>query len=98
MSSQAIIVPFLGPDIMTISKTLEDIMEDVRTGGNEHINQFHLDHIPDDLAHSARNHGAGESQENNTVRITKHLAIDFETLEDIPALKRGVLKGLDQIE
>src|SRR4030042_822144 len=96
MSSQEIIISSPGTDIMTISKTLEEVMEDVGTGGDDHIGQFHLNHIPDHLAHPARNHRSGQSQKDNAGRITKHLSIDIKALKDIPTLKRGILKSLDQ--
>ena len=98
MFSQGIIIAFLGPDIMSISKALKKIMKDVGTGGDDHIDQFHLDHITDHLAHPARNHRPGQSHEDNAGWIIEHLSKNFKTFKDISALKGGVLEGLDQIE
>jgi hypothetical protein len=81
-----------------ISKTFEKVMEDVSTSGDDHIDQFHLDHTPDHLAHPTWNHRSGDPQKDNTGRIREHLLEDFETFEDIPTLKRGISKVLDQIE
>jgi hypothetical protein len=98
MFSQGIIIAFPGPDIMSISKALKKIMKDVGTGGNDHINQFHLDHIADHLAHPARDHRPGQPHEDDAGRIVEHLSKNFKTFKDISALKRGVLEGFYQIE
>jgi len=98
MFSQGIIIAFLGPDIMSISKALKKIMKDVGTGGDDHINQFHLDHIADHPAHPAWDHGPRQPHENNAGWIIEHLLKNLKTLKDISALKGGVLEGLDQIE
>jgi len=95
MFPQGIIISILGPDIMSISKILEDIMEDVGAGGDDHIDQLCLNHIPDYLTHSARNHGSGQPQEDNAGGIIEHLSKNFVTFKDIPALKRGMLEGLN---
>jgi hypothetical protein len=98
MFPQGIIIVFLRPHIMSISKALEKIVKDVGTGGDDHIDQFHLDHISDDLAHPARDHRPGQPHEDDAGRIVEHLSKNFKTFKDISALKRGVLEGFDQIE
>jgi len=70
----------------------------VGTGGNDHVDQFHIDHIADDPAHPPRDHRPGQSDEDDAGRIVKHLSKNFKTFEDISALKRGVLESLDKIE
>jgi hypothetical protein len=98
MFPQGIIIAFPGPDIMSISKALEKIVKNVGTGGDDHIDQFHLDHISDDLAHPAWDHRPGQPDEDDALRIIEHFPKNFKTFEDISALKRGVLEGFDQIE
>jgi hypothetical protein len=83
---------------MPISKTLEEIMEHVRTRGDDRVDQFHPNHIGDHSTHPAWDHRSGEPQEDEALRILEHLSEDFVTFVDIPALKGGVLKSLDQIE
>jgi hypothetical protein len=83
---------------MPISKTLEKIMEHVSPRRDNHVDQFHPDHIGDYPTHPARDHRSGEPQEDEALRILEHLSEDFVTFVDIPALKGGVLKSLDQIE
>ncbi len=73
-------------------------MEDISTRGDDHIDQFHPDHIADHSAHPPWDHGSGETQKDDALRIIKHLSENFKAFKDIPALKRGVLEGLDQIE
>jgi hypothetical protein len=72
-------------------------MEDVGARGDEDIDQLHLNHIPDHPSHPARDHGSGQSQKDNAGRIAQHLSKHLKTFKEIPALERGVLKGLDQI-
>jgi hypothetical protein len=98
MSPKGIIVSSFGSDIMPIPKTLEEVMEDVGPGRNEDIDQPHLDHIADHAAHAARDHRSGEAEEDDAFRVIEHLAEDLKAFINIPALKGGVLKGLDQIE
>jgi hypothetical protein len=50
------------------------------------------------LTHAPGNHGAGQTQKDEAFRIGKHFPKDLKTLKDVPALKRGVPKGLNQIE
>lgn len=73
-------------------------MEDVGARGDDYIDQFHLNHIADHLAHPARNHRTRQPQEDDALGITEHLSENFKAFKNIPALKRGVLKGLNQIE
>src|SRR4030043_693723 len=98
MFSQGIIIAFLGPDIMSVSKVLKEIVKHVSTGGDDHINQLHLDHIADHPAAPAREHGPGQPHEDNAGWIIEHLSKNIKTLKNISALKRGVLEGLDKIE
>jgi hypothetical protein len=98
MFPQGIIISVLGSNKMSITKIFKDIMKDIGPGGDENIDQPHLDHIPDDLSHSPWNHGSGQTQENNTSGIFEHLSENFVTFKDIPALKRGILKAPDQIQ
>jgi len=98
MSSQGIVIAILEPNIMSISKILEEVVKDIRTGGDDHINQFHLDHITDHPAHPPRDHRPRQPQEDDTGRIIEHLSKNFETFKNIPTLKGSVLEGLDQIE
>ncbi len=98
MFSEGIIIAFLGPDIMSISKALKKIVKDVGTRGNDHVDQFHFDHITDHPAHPARDHSPGQPHEDNAGRILKHLLKNVKTFKNISALKRGVLEGSDQIE
>jgi len=83
---------------MSISKALKKIVKDVGTRGDDHVDQFHLDHIADHPAHPTRDHGPGQPDEDNAGRIIKHLLKNFKTFKDISALKGGVLEGSDQIE
>jgi hypothetical protein len=98
MFPQGIIISVLGPNKMSITKILKDIMEDVGPGGDENIDQLLLDHIPDDLSHPPWNHGSGQSQEDNTAGVIEHLSENFVTFKDIPALERSILKAPDQIQ
>jgi hypothetical protein len=98
MSPKGVIISAFGSDIMLIPKTLEEVMEDVGSCRNEDIDQPHLDHIADHSAHAARDHRSGEAEEDDAFRVIEHLPEDLKTFINIPALKRGVLKGLDQIE
>jgi hypothetical protein len=50
------------------------------------------------LTHTPRDHRPGETQEDNALRILEHLAKDFKASIDIPALKGGMLEGLNQFE
>jgi hypothetical protein len=95
---QGIIVAFFRPHIMPISKTLEEIVKDVGAGGDHDIDQFHFDHISNDVAHPSRNHRPRQPQKDDAGRILKHLSENFKTSEEVSALKRSVLEGLDQIE
>jgi hypothetical protein len=83
---------------MSISKALEEIVKDVGTSGDHDIDQFHLDHISNDIAHPARDHRSGQPQKDNAGRILEHLSENFKTFEEVSALKRSVLEGLNQIE
>jgi hypothetical protein len=98
MFPEGIIVSIIGTHIMSVTETFEEVVEDIGTRRDNHIDQFHPDHIGNHLAHSARDHRSGEPQEDNALRILEHLPKDFEAFEDIPALKGGVLEGLNQIE
>jgi hypothetical protein len=73
-------------------------MKDVSTGGDDYIDQFHLDHLADHSAHPARDHRPGQPQKDKAGRIIEHFSKDFKTFKDISALKRGMLEGLNQIE
>src|SRR4030042_6002977 len=86
MSSKNIIISFFGPHIMPIPKTLKDIMKDIGTGRDDHIDQFHLDHISNHFAQSTRDHCSGQSQEDDTGRISEHLPENFKTFKDVSAL------------
>jgi hypothetical protein len=98
MSPQGIIISILGPNIMPISKVLEEVVKQIGAGGDDHINQFHLNHIANHPAHPARDHRPRQPQKDDTGWINEHLSKNFETFKNIPALKGGVLEGLDQIE
>jgi hypothetical protein len=98
MSPQGIIISICGPNIMSISKILEEVMKDIGARGDDHINQLHLNHIPDHPAYPARDHRPGQSQKDDTGWIIEHLSKNFETFKNIPALKGGVSEGLNQIE
>jgi hypothetical protein len=52
----------------------------------------------DHFTHAARDHGTRQTHKDETPGISKHLLEDLETLKDVPALKRGVAEGLDQVE
>jgi hypothetical protein len=73
-------------------------MKDVSTCGNDYIDQLHLDHLADHSAHPARDHRPGQAQKDNAGRIIEHFSKDFKTFENISALKRSILEGLNQIE
>jgi hypothetical protein len=98
MPSQDIIIAILKPDIVSISKILEEVMKEICAGGDDHVHQFHLDHITDHPAHPPRDHRTRQPQEDDTGRIIEHLSEDIETFKNISALKRSVSEGLDQIE
>jgi hypothetical protein len=98
MFPQGIIVAFLRPHIMSISKALEEIVKDVGTRGDDDIDQFHFDHIPNDVAHPSWDHRPGQTQKDDAGRILEHLLENFKTSKEISALKRRVLEGLHQIE
>jgi hypothetical protein len=98
MFPQIIIIAFHGSHIMSIAKAFKKIMEDVGTGGDDHIDHFHLNHITDYPAHPAWNHRAGQPDEDNAGRIIEHFSKNVITLEDISTLKGGVLEGLNQIK
>src|SRR4030043_632094 len=98
MPSQGIIIAFLGPDIMSVSKVLKEIVKHVSAGGDDHINQLHLDHIADHPAHSSRDHCPGQPHEDDAGWIIEHLSKNVKTLKNISALKGGMLEGLDKIE
>jgi hypothetical protein len=83
---------------MPISETFEQVVEDIGACGDDHINQFQPNHIGDHVTHTPRDHCPGESQEDNAFRVIEHLAKDFKTPIDIPALKGGMLEGFDQFE
>jgi hypothetical protein len=70
----------------------------IGTRGNNHINQFHPDHIRDHLAHATGDHRSGETQKDNALGIPEHLSEDFKASVDISALKRGMLEGLNEVE
>jgi hypothetical protein len=97
MSSQSIIIAILDPNIMSISKILEEVVKDIGTGGDDHINQFHLDHITDHPAHPPRDHRPRQPQEDDAGRIIEHLSKNLKTFKNIPALKGSVSEGLDQV-
>jgi hypothetical protein len=73
-------------------------MEDIGTRGDDHIDQFHPDHIGDNLAHATGDHRSGEAQEDDALRIFEHLPEDFKASVDISALKGGMLECLNQVE
>jgi len=98
MSPQGIIISILGPDIMSISEVLENVVEDIGAGGDDHVNQFHLDHIADHSAHPSRDHCPRQPQKDDTGGIIEHFSKNFETFKNIPALKGGVSEGLDEIQ
>jgi len=83
---------------MSISKVLEEVMKDIGAGGDDYVNQFHLDHIADHPAHPARDHCPGQPKKDDTGRIIEHLLKHFETFKNIPALKGGMSEGSDKIE
>jgi hypothetical protein len=98
MFPQGIIIVFLRPHIMPISEAFENIVKNVGTGGNDDIDQLHLDHISDDLAHPARDHRPGQPQKDDTGGIREHLSENFKTLKEVSALKGSILEGLNQVE
>jgi len=98
MSPESVIVSFFGAHIMPVAKTFEEVVEHIGTRGNDHINQFHPDHIGDDLAHATGDHRSGETQEDDAPGIPEHLSEDFKASVDVPALKGGMLEGLNQVE
>jgi hypothetical protein len=98
MSPEGIIVSFFGAHIMPIPEIFEEVVEDIGTRGDNHINQFHPDHIGDHLAHATGDHRPGETQEDDALRIFEHLPKDFKASVDISALKGGMLEGLNQVE
>jgi hypothetical protein len=95
MFPQIIIIAFLGPYIMSVAKALKEVVENVGTGGDDHIDHFHLNHVADHPAHPARDHRPGQPNEDNTGRIIEHLSKNIITFKDVSALKGGVLEGLD---
>jgi hypothetical protein len=98
MSPQKIIVSVLRAHVMPIPTALKDVMEHVGAGGNDDIDELHLDHVPEDPPHPSRYHRSGETHEDYASRVIEHLSKGFKAFVDIPALKRGVLKGLDQVK
>jgi len=52
----------------------------------------------DHFTHAARDHGTRQTHKDEAPGISKHLLEGLETLKDVPALKGGVAKGLDQVE
>jgi len=98
MSPESIIVSFFGAHIMPIPKIFEEVVEDIGTRGDNHIDQFHPDHIGDHLAHATGNHRPGETQKDDAFGIREHLSEDFKASVDISALKGGMLEGLNQVE
>jgi hypothetical protein len=83
---------------MAITEAFKEVVKDIGAGGDDHVNQFHLDHMADHLTHSTRNHGPGQTQEDNALGISKHPSENLETFKKIPALEGCILKGLNQIE
>jgi hypothetical protein len=98
MFPQGIVIAFLGPDIVLISKSFKKIMKHIRSGGDDDVDQLHLDHIPDDSAHPPGDHRPRQPQKDNTGWIIEHLSKNFKTFKDIPTLKGRILEALDQIE
>jgi hypothetical protein len=98
MSPESIIISFFGAHIMPVPKIFEEVVENIGTRGDNHIDQFHADHIGNHLAHATWDHGSGEAQENDALRIFEHLPEDFKASVDISALKGGMLEGLNQVE
>jgi len=98
VSPEKIIISVLRSEIMPVSATFKDIVEDIGTGGDDHIDQFHLDHVTDDPPHPPWDHCSGQAQENDTRRIFQHVSKDLIAFKNIPALERSMLEGLDQIE
>src|SRR5512137_360141 len=98
MFSKGIVIPLIGPDVVSISKALEEIVKDVRAGGDDHINQLHLDHISDHPAHPARDHRPRKTHKDNAPRVFEHFQKNFKTLKNVSALKRGASEGFDQVE
>src|SRR4030042_88191 len=84
--------------LIRFPKVFKEIVKHVSTGGDDHINQLHLDHIADHPAHPARDHGPGQPHEDNAGWIIEHLSKNVKTLKNISALKGGMLEGLDKIE
>jgi hypothetical protein len=97
MFPQGIVIAFLGPDIMPISKPFKKIMKYVSTRGDDHVDQFHFDHISDHPAHPPRDHCPGQPQKDDAGRIIEHLSKNIKTFKNISALKGCVLEGLNQI-
>jgi hypothetical protein len=97
-SPEGIIVSFYGAHVMPVPKIFEEVVEHIGTRGDNHINQFHPDHIGDHLAHATGDHRSGETQEDNALGIPEHLSEDFKASVDISALKGGMLEGLNQVE
>jgi hypothetical protein len=98
MFPEGIIVSFFGTHVMPVPKTFEDVVEHIGTRGDDRINQFHLDHIGDHLAHATGDHRSGQTQEDNALGIPEHLSEDFKASVDISTLKGSMLEGLNQVE
>jgi hypothetical protein len=98
MFPEGVIVSFFRPCIVPIPTTLEDVVEHIRAGRDDHVNQFHLDHVVDHIAHPAGNHRTGQPEEDDARGITEHLSEHFKTFKHVPTLKRGMLKGLNKIQ
>jgi hypothetical protein len=50
------------------------------------------------MTHATRDHGPGQTQKDEALRVCQHILKDLKTLVDVSTLKRGMLKGLHQIE
>jgi hypothetical protein len=98
MSPENIIVSFCGAHIMPVPEIFEEVVEHIGTRGNNHIDQFHPDHIGDHLPHPTGDHRSGETQEDDALRILEHLPEDFKASVDIPALEGRMLERLNQVE
>jgi hypothetical protein len=98
MSPESIVVSFFRAHIMPVPKIFEEVVENIGTRGDNHVDQFHPDHIGNHLAHATWDHRSGEAQENDAFWIFEHLPEDFKASVDIPALKGGILEGLNQVE
>jgi hypothetical protein len=97
MSPESVIVSFFGAHIMPVPKIFEEVVENIGTRGDDHINEPHLNHIGDHLAHATGDHRSRETQEDDAFRILEHLPEDFKASVDISALKGGMLERLNQV-